>query len=253
MHQFFVDPEQIQEDRITVTGDEVNHIRNVLRIRCGEEIEISDGQMRTYHCKVTDVTGSSVTAEIMWEQKKDTELPCRITLFQGLPKSDKMDLIVQKSVELGASEIVPMMTERSVIKLDEKRAVEKVRRWNTVAKNSAEQSLRSIVPLVLPVMSFDKAVDYAAACNQKFIPYERARGIRRTREAFERIKPGDSVALFIGPEGGFDREEIDLATEAGILPISLGSRILRTETAGMSVLSILMYLLEEDSLPDESL
>ncbi len=248
MHHFFVSDEQIHENEITITGRDVNHIKTVLRIRPGEQISVSGSNKVSYRCEVSDISEDAVTAKILWSQEADTELPCRITLLQALPKSDKMELIIQKAVELGAAEIVPMQTARSVVKLDEKRAENKVNRWNAIAKSAAEQSKRSLIPEVKPVMSFADAVSYVSGTDKKFIPYERAKNMQNTREAFASIRPGDSVAVLIGSEGGFSEEEIALAEKEGIMPVTLGRRILRTETAGMTVLSILMYLLEDSTV-----
>lgn len=245
MHHFFVESGQIGEKEIRITGSDVNHIRRVLRISPGEQISVSDCDSVTYRCEVSRIEDSCVTAKILWSQPADTELPCRIVLYQGLPKGDKMDLIIQKAVELGASEIVPVATRRSVVKLDAKKAEAKQRRWNLIAENAAKQAKRTVIPMVRTVTGFDEAVRLASDTDRKFIPYELARGMEATREAFHAIRPGDSVALFIGPEGGFDEQEVALAEKAGFLPVTLGKRILRTETAGMAILSILMFQLED--------
>ncbi len=245
MHHFFVEKAQIGEKEIHITGSDVNHLRNVLRIVPGEQVSASDGDATTYRCEVTQMDENCVTAKILWSQEADTELPCRIVLFQGLPKADKMELIIQKTIELGVSEIVPVATRRAVVKLDAKKAEAKNKRWNAIAESAAKQAKRAVIPVVKPMMDFEAAVCYAAAMNRKFIPYELARGMDATREAFQTIQPGDSIAIFIGPEGGFDEQEIEMAKKAGILPITLGRRILRTETAGMAVLAVLMYQLEE--------
>ncbi|MCC8067634.1 MAG: 16S rRNA (uracil(1498)-N(3))-methyltransferase [Clostridiales bacterium] len=244
MHHFFVSAEQISEKEIHITGADVNHIRNVLRISPGEQISVSDGNAVTYRCEVTQINESCVTAKIMWSQEADTELPSRIVLFQGLPKADKMELIIQKAVELGVSEIVPMATCRAVVKLDAKKAEAKNKRWRAIAESAAKQAKRTIIPEVRQVMTFEEAVRYAADMDCRYIPYELARGMDETRSAFGKISPGDSIAVFIGPEGGFDEKEIELAQKAEILPITLGRRILRTETAGMAVLAVLMFQLE---------
>ncbi|MCD7737000.1 MAG: 16S rRNA (uracil(1498)-N(3))-methyltransferase [Lachnospiraceae bacterium] len=246
MHHFFADTEQIGEKEIHITGSDVNHIRNVLRIGPGEQISVSDKNAVTYRCEVTRLEESCVTAKILWSQEADTELPSRVVLFQGLPKADKMEFIIQKAVELGACEIVPMATRRAVVKLDAKKAEARRKRWNAIAESAAKQAKRTIIPEVKPVTAFAEGVRYASEMDRKFIPYELApRGMEATRAAFEAIRPGDSIAVFIGPEGGFDEREIELAQQEGILPITLGRRILRTETAGMAVLSALMFQLEK--------
>ena len=244
MYHFFVAPEQIGEKEIRIEGSDVNHIRNVLRMSPGGQISVSSGDGKDYRCELVRLEESCITAKIMWVQEADVELPSRICLFQGLPKGDKMELIIQKAVELGAAEIVPMVTRRAVVRLDEKKAASKQKRWNAIAESAAKQSKRMIVPEVKPVMSFRDAVDYAKSFEKKLIPYELARGMDETRRIIRGILPGQSVAVFIGPEGGFDEEEIAFAKEAGITPVTLGRRILRTETAGMAVLSVLMFQLE---------
>ena len=156
-----------------------------------------------------------------------------------------MELIIQKAVELGAWEIVPVASRRAVVKLDEKKAQAKVKRWNAIAESAAKQSGRLRIPQVRSVMSFKEAADYGAGFDKKLIPYELAKGMEQTRTALGEIQPGDSVAIFIGPEGGFEEEEVKLASERGFAPITLGKRILRTETAGMALLSVLMFQMEK--------
>lgn len=247
MYHFFVTPEQIGEKEIVIEGGDVNHIRNVLRMGPGEQITVSSGEnAKEYRCEIARVENEFVTAKIMWAQDADTELPSRIILFQGLPKGDKMELIIQKAVELGVYEIVPMATKRAVVKLDKKKEEAKRKRWNAISESAAKQSKRMCVPGVLPVMTFEEAVEYAGSCDRKLIPYELAGDMERTRRLFADIRPGESVAVFIGPEGGFDEREIEFARAKGLVPITLGKRILRTETAGMTVLSVLMFQLEAE-------
>jgi 16S rRNA (uracil1498-N3)-methyltransferase len=251
MYHFFVAPEQIGPRDIYIEGKDVNHIKNVLRMETGEQITVSSGESSLeYRCEITELGEETVTARIMWQEESQSELPARIYLFQGLPKADKMELIIQKAVELGAYEIIPVATRRAVVKLDRKKEESKRKRWNAIAESAAKQSKRMIVPEVTAVMSFAEAVDYARACEIRLIPYELARGMQETKELFASVKPGQSVAVFIGPEGGFDEKEITLACEAGIRPITLGRRILRTETAGLTVLSALMFQLEFQEADD---
>ncbi len=244
MHHFFVTPEQVKEGQVHIEGSDVNHIKNVLRMKLGEEIQISDGDNRKYVCTIAYMGSEEIIAEIVEEQQADTELPSKISLFQGLPKSDKMELIVQKSVELGAYEVIPVATKRAVVKLDEKKASKKVERWNGIAESGAKQSGRGIVPKVLDMMTFKEALNYAKQLDVILIPYELAEGMQETKEVISSIQPGQSVGIFIGPEGGFETEEVEAAIAAGASAITLGKRILRTETAGLTTLSILMYHLE---------
>ena len=173
-----------------------------------------------------------------------SELPSKVYLFQGLPKNDKMELIIQKAVELGVYAVVPVATKRAVVKLDDKKEAKKLVRWQSISESAAKQAKRLIIPEVMPVMSFKEAVAFSQTMDVRLIPYELAENMAYTRQVLSQIKPGQSIGIFIGPEGGFAEEEVELALNSGMETITLGKRILRTETAGMTVLSILMYLLE---------
>ncbi len=245
MYQFFVEPGQIQGRRIIITGSDVNHIRNVLRLKPGEEIAVSNGtDGREYRCGIESFTEDEVICSLRFVKEDGVELPSRIFLFQGLPKADKMELIVQKAVELGAYEVIPVAARRCVVRLDEKKAPSRINRWQGIAEAAAKQSRRGIIPQVHPVMNMREAVAYARTMEVKLIPYELAENMGHTKEVLGAVKPGTDIAVFIGPEGGFEQEEIELAMAAGIEPVTLGRRILRTETAGLTVLSWLMYHLE---------
>lgn len=246
MHRFFVTPAQIDGDICRITGRDVNHIRNVLRMKQGEQIAVRDGISRSYVCELEEIGTEEITARILSSGEDASELPARIYLFQGLPKGDKMELIIQKSVELGVTEIIPVATRRSVVKLDAKKAEAKLKRWNAIAESAANQSGRSLIPQVSRVMTFAEALEYAAGFDCSLIPYELAEGMSETRSVISTLRPGMQIGVFIGPEGGFDSEEIAAACEKGIHPITLGRRILRTETAGLTTLSILMFHLECD-------
>ena len=245
MHRFFVEPSQIGEKEIVITGPDVNHIRNVLRMRAGEELLAADGQGSEYRCILRELQDSEIRAEICRKLSGSAELSSRITLFQGLPKSDKMDLIIQKCVELGVFRIVPVTTKRTVVKLDAKKEESRRKRWTAVSESAAKQSGRGIIPEISGVQSFREAVEEAGELDVCLIPYEKAENMARTREILSGIPAGASIGVFIGPEGGFEEEEVREAMEAGARPITLGRRILRTETAGMAVLAMLGYLLEE--------
>lgn len=247
MHRFFVAPEQIrvEERTVTITGPDVNHIRNVLRMKAGEELDVADGQGgREYRCAVRGYGEDFVDCELRFIREEGVELPSRIHLFQGLPKADKMELIIQKAVELGVYRILPVETKRCVVKLDDKKAKSKTARWQQISESAAKQSRRGIIPEVTQPLNFQKALELTEGMDLKLIPYELAEGMEKTRQLLESVRPGQDIAVFIGPEGGFDEEEIRAATEKGIEPITLGKRILRTETAPLAVLSWLMYRLE---------
>ena len=245
MYHFFVDPGQIGEKEIRIQGSDVNHIRNVLRMKPGEEIRICTGQdSRDYRCRIEQLKEDEVTAQILWVEDSHAELPSRLILFQALPKSDKMELIIQKAVELGVYRIIPMETRRCIVRLKAGKEETKLRRWNAIAESAAKQSKRMIVPEVAGVMTFDQALSYAASLDRLCIPYEMAENMEKTREWIRGICPGQSVGIMIGPEGGFEPEEVEKAETAGAAVLSLGRRILRTETAGMTLLSALMLQLD---------
>lgn len=244
MYRFFVAEENRQEERILITGDDVNHIRNVLRMAPGERVVVSCGKGVDYECEIDKLGEAEIQLVICQETPAVTELPVEITLFQALPKKDKMELVIQKAIELGAVHIVPVETKRCVVKLDARKKEKKLSRWRAVAEAAAKQSGRGIVPQVHPVQTFSQALQMAEAMDLVLIPYElyedMASSVKRMVKAVEK----SSIGIFIGPEGGFERGEVEKAVAGGAYPISLGKRILRTETAGLAVLSILMFLIE---------
>lgn len=246
MYQFFVEPCQINIDdkSVIILGGDVNHIKNVLRMRVGEEISVSNGMDgREYRCGIAALEEERIVCELRFVKEDQVELPAEVYLFQGLPKGDKMELIVQKTVELGVCKIIPVAMKRCVTKLEDKKALSRVARWQGIAEAAAKQSRRGIIPEVLGVMSFPDAVKLASEMEIKLIPYEMAEDMGHTREIIGSLKPGQRIAVFIGPEGGFEETEIELAKSSGVEPITLGRRILRTETAGFTVLAWIGYVL----------
>ena len=246
MPRFFVDRSQVQGEEIVIQGNDVNHIKNVLRMRPGDELSLSDGEGMDYFCKISSIERDEVRVNIENSWNSYVELPVKLYLFQGLPKGDKMELIIQKAVELGVYEIIPVRTKRAIVKLDDKKESKKITRWQQIAEGGAKQSGRGLIPEVKSVMNFAEALKYAASLDAALIPYEKAEGIEKTREIVHGLKGKQSVAVFIGPEGGFDETEIEAAMSAGACPVTLGRRILRTETAGLTMLSILMFEFEEE-------
>ena len=245
MYHFFVEPSQIQGTEVIITGSDVNHIKNVLRMKPGEELSVSNGlDQKEYRCGIEECRDDSILCRLRFVKEDGLELPSRIYLFQGLPKADKMDLIIQKAVELGVYEVIPVAARRSVVKLEGKREAGKLARWQGIAEAAAKQSRRRILPKVHPVMSMREAVAYASTMEVRLIPYELAQGMGKTKEILEALQPGQSVAVMIGPEGGFEESEIREAVDAGMQPVTMGRRILRTETAGLAMLSWIMYHLE---------
>lgn len=245
MNQFFVEPGQIREKKIFITGKDVNHIKNVLRMKIGEELSVSNGcDGKEYRGIIEEFTDDAVVCALAFVKEDGVELPSKVYLYQGLPKADKMELIIQKAVELGVYEIIPVATKRAVVKLDEKKSKSKIARWQAISEAAAKQSKRAIIPSVADVLSFKEALKECQKAKVKVIPYELAEGMDKTKEIISDLKPGQDVAIFIGPEGGFDDAEIEAAIEVGVIPVTLGKRILRTETAGFTILSWIMYQLE---------
>lgn len=245
MPRFFVSPSQISENEIEITGSDVNHIKNVLRMTVGEEISVSDGQGRDYFGKIAALGREAVTVHIENSWASYVELPVKMTLFQGLPKADKMELIIQKAVELGAYEIIPVVTKRTIVKLDEKKEAKKLARWQGISESAAKQSGRGLIPKVGAPISFAQALSYAGTMDAVLIPYEKSEGIEAARQTVRGLKGKKHVGIFIGPEGGFDESEVEAAAAAGAVPVTLGKRILRTETAGLAALAVLMFELDE--------
>ena len=245
MHRFFVEEPAMGVNSITITGGDVNHIKNVLRMSVGDKICVINGQNnKEYYCEITALGSDTVDTRICEIRESDQELANEIVLFQGLPKSDKMELIIQKAVELGVHTIVPVSTDRTVVKLDAKKEANKRKRWMSISESAAKQSGRLRIPEVTQVVSFREALEMAGKMDVRLIPYELAEGMEKTREIMSGIQPGQSVAVFIGPEGGFESSEIEKAREIDVQSITLGKRILRTETAGLVTLAMLVYNLE---------
>ncbi len=251
MYHFFVDSAQITPDckKVEITGNDYNHIAHVLRMKKGEQFSVSireENEARELFYEIEEINETSVIGNLCFIEEVGNELPSKIYLFQGLPKVDKMELIIQKAVELGAFKIIPMSTKRCIVKLDDKKAASKVARWNSISEAAAKQSKRGIIPEVSMPVTMKQAIEMCQRENidVRLIPYEMAEDINATRQIIDSIAPGQSIAVFIGPEGGFSEQEIELCMESGIKPITLGKRILRTETAGFTIISWLMYHLE---------
>jgi len=246
MHRFYVEPANINDGRVIIEGSDVNHIKNVLRLVSGDNIVICDGQGMDYYCIISEVTKEQVIADIDKKIECKAELNNKIYLFQGLPKKDKMELIVQKSVELGVYEIIPVVMNRTIVKIDnEKKELARINRWQTIADEASKQSRRGILPQVHRLVSYKEALNMAKEMDIVILPYEKATDMSYTRKVIDKIAIDQTIGIFIGPEGGFDELEIELAEEIGCKPITLGSRILRTETAGLAIMSMLIYNLED--------
>ncbi len=239
MFNFFAKEDCLNGDTYLITGNDYNHIKNVLRMKENEQFLVSYNK-KSDLCEIEKFTGDTVFAKIIEKDYNDTSLPLKIYLFQGLPKSDKMELIIQKAVELGAEEIVPTEMKRCVVKIEEKKKAQKVARWQSIAESAAKQSKRNFVPKVSEILTYKQALNKAKELDLLLVPYENEEGMKATKEALAQINKPMSVGVLIGSEGGFEESEIELAKQNGAKIISLGKRILRTETAAITTLSMLM-------------
>ncbi|MDD5900585.1 MAG: 16S rRNA (uracil(1498)-N(3))-methyltransferase [Lachnospiraceae bacterium] len=244
MYRFYIDASQKQGDCIEITGEDVNHIKNVLRMRIGERFILCDGVGTDYLCELAGSREKTLLASVVEERVSDTELPVRLVLFQGLPKKDKMELIIQKAVELGAAEIVPVVTKRTIVKTDGGKEEKKLARWQAIAESAAKQSGRGIIPKVAAVHTWKEALASMTDLDYNVILYENADGMHPTAECLKTAGRKKSIGIFVGPEGGFAEDEVAQVKEKGAECLSLGKRILRTETAGLAMLSMLMLAIE---------
>ena len=243
MHNFFVDENNRQGDVYFITDADFNHIKNVLRMKQGDSFLVSSAS-KSDLCVLDSFTEDAVIAKITEEDYQDTSLTVKLYLFQGLPKSDKMELVIQKAVELGAEGVIPVEMNRCVVKIDDKKKKSKVARWQAISESAAKQSKRTIIPEVYDVLSYKQAMEKAKEMDVFIVPYENKDGMKATKSALSEIKKGMSVGILIGPEGGFDEKEIEIAESVGGLTVSLGKRILRTETAAITALSMCMLYAE---------
>lgn len=242
MPKFFVSSENINDHTITLEGENAKHIGSVLRAKTGDIITVCDGEGRDYECEITEITKKAVIAKITDIFTNDNEPDIKLTLYQALPKADKMELVIQKCIEIGVDRIVPVKTEHAVVKLEGKEE-KKLQRWNKIAEAAAKQCGRGKIPVVDRVMTFKEAINEAISLDSAIIPYEKEK--ENSLKTFAKGFKGKSIGIFIGPEGGFSNEEIDFAISNGVKSVTLGKRILRTETAGLVTSVILLYELED--------
>lgn len=245
MYNFFVNDENRQGDCYFISGADFNHIKNVLRMNVGDTFLVSENGVSNL-CKIESFEGDTVTAKIIEENYNDTNLPIKIHLFQGLPKADKMELIIQKTVELGVRKIIPVEMSRCVIKLDDKKKKSKVMRWQGISESAAKQSKRNSIPEISEVLTYKEALEKAKELDLLLVPYESKNGMEDTKSALSEIKSGMSVGILIGPEGGFEESEVEKAFQIGGKVISLGKRILRTETAAITSVAMCMLYAETE-------
>ncbi|TCP53310.1 16S rRNA (uracil1498-N3)-methyltransferase [Tumebacillus sp. BK434] len=240
MQRYFVEPEGIQGDRVTITGDDVKHIVRVMRMEPGDEVIVCDGVGHAYRVELTGLGSEQVTGRIAERLAGTSEARVKITLAQGLPKGDKMDLIVQKGTEAGISRFLPVEMARCIVQYDNKKEQKRRERWQKIAKEAAEQAHRTIIPSVGVGMTFKQLLNHLDGFDLVIVPYEgeKARGLRDVLQ--EHGQP-EHICVVIGPEGGIADGEIEAALAAGAIPVTLGPRIMRTETAGLVAAACICY------------
>lgn len=243
MYNFFVENTAKKDGRYFIAGADYNHIKNVLRMNMGEQFLVSCEGVSDL-CELESIEIDTVVAKIIKPNYQSTNLPINIHLFQGLPKSDKLELIIQKAVELGVATVTPVSMKRSIVKIDDKKKKSKRERWQAIAEAAAKQSKRTAVPEVCDILSYKEFIAWAKELDLLLVPYECADGMAATKAALSEIKSGMNVGIIIGPEGGFEQKEIEDALEIGGKVISLGSRILRTETAAITTIAMCMLYSE---------
>lgn len=248
MQRYFVPASNWHENEVFITGDDVHHINRVMRMELNDKLICNHPDGKAAICFISKQTTDQVVTKVSSWQTHNTELPIDITIAQGLPKGDKLELIVQKGTELGATGFIPFQASRSIVKWDEKKAIKKLARLNKIVKEASEQSHRTGLPIVKEVASFSGLMAVSPAYHHRFVAYEET-----TRELpseklsyfYQQIKPGEQVLICVGPEGGFTEGEINQFNQHGFHSIRLGPRILRTETAALYALASLSYHFEE--------
>lgn len=246
MHRFMVTPEYIQNGIISLTGEDLKHLRQVLRLESGDIIRVFDGNGNEYEAELLTVEKNIAKAKVLFSFRSETEPKTRVTLFQGLPKGEKMDLIIQKAVELGVYKIVPVITQRSIVQLDKKDREKKAERWSKIAREATKQCRRATVPEITPPINFDEAINHHDKYEASLLLYENEekKCLKELLKCYT-ISNISNIALYIGSEGGFSEQEVERCIALGYNVAGLGKRILRAETAAISVLAIIMYEMGE--------
>lgn len=247
MRKFFVETDQISEDKIEITGEDVNHIRNVLRLEIGEKIKIGDKENGlNYVCEISDISKDMVVCEILEKLEGESESNIDLTVFQGLPKADKMELIIQKGTELGVNAFIPVIFKRTVVKFDEKDKLKKLARWQKIAEVAAKQSMRDSIPEIKNIENIKNLCNLISNYDIVLVAYENEskNKLKNELENLKNSKSSLKIAVVIGPEGGIENEEVIALKDAGCKIITLGNRILRTETVSLVMAAIINYELE---------
>ncbi len=245
MYHFFAPDEDASTGKILLRDDNYNHIKNVLRMKPGEKMIVSDARDTDSLCCLKEYQDGCAVLEVLPDTVADAEMPVRIHLFQGLPKGDKLETVIQKSVELGVCSVIPVEMKRSIVKIPDNKKAARAERWQRLSEAAAKQSGRRIIPEVSGPVPFAEALKKAAAMDTVLVPYECAEDMNATRRLLSSLRPGTDAAVFIGPEGGFDPAEIEKLRQCGAHICTLGHRILRTETAGPAFLAMCIFALED--------
>ena len=245
MGKFFIKSENINDNKVIIDNEDVNHIKNVLRKNVGDEILICDYENKiNYNCKIIEISRKKVICEIINEKKSENESNIKIDIFQGIPKFDKMDLIIQKGTELGVNSFIPVVFKRSVVKLDEKDFLKKITRWRKIAEVASKQSGRDVIPDVKNIENVKNICNLFKNYDIVLVAYEKENK-NTLKNILKSLKNKEiKIAVVIGPEGGIDESEIDLLIENGAEIVTLGKRILRTETVCLAITAIINYELE---------
>ena len=250
MPKFFIKNEQKSNNKIIIIGQDVKHIKNVLRKKINDKIIVCNSETtRDYICKIKDITDEKIECEIIENIEENVESNVQISIFQGLPKADKMELVIQKAVELGVYDITPVEMQRCIVKLDNKDKIKKIQRWQKISEVAAKQSGRNIIPNINNIIDLKKVCNLCQNYDIVLVAYENEKENKlkyQIKKIKEKIKSDIKIAILIGPEGGIDEKEIEILKEIdNVKIITLGKRILRTETVALNMLSIVMYELED--------
>ena len=250
MPKFFVTTNQIEGNTIIIQNEDVNHIKNVLRAKVDDTIDICDcDTSKNYICKIEKIEEKNIYCHIIEEIQSNVETHIQVSIFQGLPKADKMELVIQKSVELGVYDITPVEMKRCVVKLNEKDKIKKIQRWKKISEGAAKQSGRDRIPKINPIVNIHTLCENMKEYDLVLVAYENEK-VNTLKQELKKVKQAKNkelkIAVIIGPEGGIDQEEIIKLESHNAKIITLGTRILRTETVALNMLSIIMYELEMD-------
>lgn len=248
MPKFFVPTDQIKEETILIQNEDVNHIKNVLRSKINDKIDICDyNTSKNYICEIVKIEDKKIECKIIKKVESNVESKIKVSIFQGLPKADKMELVIQKSVELGAFDITPIEMKRCVVKLNEKDKTRKIQRWQKISETAGKQSGRDIIPQINNIINVKKLCEKFGEYDLILVAYENEKEntLKQELKKIKNIKKEEiKIAIIIGPEGGIDNEEIEQFKSYNTKIITLGNRILRTETVALNMLSIIMYELD---------